>query len=461
MKETVATQNYTAVEDITGLYQSNTELFLEGSPDFMNDVRGKALDDFVRQGIPSTKDENYKYTDLRPVFEGDFNVFPSYVDQEIDFLSLFKCDVPKLDTFVILTVNGWYYQRNRNLDLPEGVIIGSLAQAAREHPELVAQYYGKQVKTGKDPLAALNTLLAKDGLFIYVPDNIVIEKPLQVINLLRAKNDSFSTQRNLFIVGKNSQLKVVFCDHTLSKKKFVSNKLTEIYVQENAVFDFYNIQNQHNESANLNSTFICQKASSNIQINTASLHGGVVRNNLEVLLNGEYAEANVYGISLTDNKQHVDNYTHVDHAKPNCTSNQLFKNVLDEESTGAFAGRIHVWRDAQKTVAFQRNNNVLMSANAKIDTKPQLVIDANDVKCSHGATVGRIDTEALFYLRARGISEKEAKLLLMFAFVHEVIAQIRVKPLQERLDELVDKRFRGEISKCHKCMFDCNPKSLK
>ncbi len=456
MKEFVPTPKYTAVEDLSGLYSSNKKLFFEGLPDFVNQKREKALADFLRQGIPSSKMENYRYTDLRPYFEGNFDTFPRNLDQNIDILSLFRCDVPRLDTYVVLTINGWFYNKNQDLNLPQGVIIDSLQKSANKYPDLIAEYYAKHADSTKDSLVALNTLFAKDGLFIYVPDNVILDKPIQVINLLRSGKDAFITQRNLFIVGKNSQAKVVFCDHTLSPCKYISNKLTEVTVKENGVFDFYSIQNQHNDSVNLNSTFVYQEKATSTQISTASLHGGLVRNNVEVELGGEDAETNLSGLSLTDKNQHVDNYTYVDHISPLCTSNQLYKSVGDDESTNVFSGRIHVWRNAQKTIAYQRNNNVLLSPTAKVFAKPQLVIDANDVKCSHGATVGKIDAESLFYLRSRGISETEAKHLLMFAFVHEVVDSIHVKPLHKRLDELVEKRFSGEISKCHKCINNCS-----
>ncbi|TKG92410.1 Fe-S cluster assembly protein SufD [Puteibacter caeruleilacunae] len=452
---TTETKKYSATEDLAGLYTSNIALFESGSPEFMNAARKPAMEEFLRQGIPTRKQENYKYSDLQEIFNRDYHVYPSYVAREMQLNQVFKCDVPELDTNLVLIVNGWYYHQNKELNLPEGVIIDSLSKIASEKPELVEKYYSKLAKTNEDPLAALNTMLAKDGLFIYIPDGVVIEKPIQVINLLHSKEDSFATQRNLFVAGKNSQAKVVFCDHTLTSHHFLSNNLTEVFIEENANFDLYNLQNQHNQSGNLCSVFVSQERSSTSVVNTASLHGGLVRNNLKVELKGEYAEANLFGIALADSDQHIDSFTYVDHMVANCRSNQIFKNVLDEQATGGFTGRIHVQRDAQQTNAFQRNSNVLIHDDARMRTKPQLVIDADDVKCSHGATVGRIDEEALFYLKSRGINDKEARLMLMLAFTHEVIQEIRIDALRERLDDLVEKRFRGEISHCHNCMYHC------
>ena len=215
------------------------------------------------------------------------------------------------------------------------------------------------------------------------------------------------------------------------------------------------LQNQHNKTTSINSVYIQQERDSKVTTLTASLHGGFIRNNLKFILNGENAEANLFGMSFLDRKQHVDNFTQVIHAKPHCVSNQLYKNVLDDESSGAFSGRIHVVRDAQKTNAFQRNNNLLLTDTALMQTKPQLIIDADDVKCSHGATVGQIDEDALFYLRARGINENKARLMMMNAFAHEVIQKIKVEPLRDRIDDLVDKRLRGEVARCHECAYNC------
>jgi Fe-S cluster assembly protein SufD len=360
--------------------------------------------------------------------------------------------VPQLDTYTILLVNGWYYARNKQPEgLPEGVVVGSLKEIAGQRPELLENYLNRQAALSNDPLVALNTAFAKDGFFLYVPENVKLEKPIQVINLTRSQEAVFSTQRNLIVAEAKSEAKVIFCDHTLSSGDCLGNSVTEVFVGDEAVVDVYSVQNQHNKSNAVNSSFFKLGAKSNLMSGVATLHGGLIRNNLVVSLDGEYAEANVFGMSFTDKRQHVDNYTNILHNQPNCLSNQLYKNVLNEDSVGAFTGRIHVARDAQKTNAFQRNNNVLLTDTAKMNTKPQLIIDADDVKCSHGATVGQIDLDALFYMRARGIGEADARMMLMNAFAHEVIQEIRVEPLRDRIDELVEKRLKGELGKCNNC----------
>ena len=243
-------------------------------------------------------------------------------------------------------------------------------------------------------MVALNTAFAKDGFVLYVPKGVILEDPIQIINILQNDVDSYSTQRNFIYVEEGAKAQVILCDHTLNQNQYLSNSVTEIFVGDNAEMEFYTLQNQHNKATNLNSVFVKQGRDSRATTHTATLHGGMIRNNLKFILDGENGEANMYGMAFMDRKQHVDNFTQVIHAKPHCVSNQLYKNVMDDQSSGAFSGRIHVVRDAQKTNAFQRNNNILLTDEATMQTKPQLIIDADDVKCSHGATVGQIDEES-------------------------------------------------------------------
>ena len=451
------TDKITTIQRISDIYDSNLLKISAGLPDCVNNSRQSALEAFQRMGIPSFRNENYKYTDLTRLFENEHFRRAFKPDEfEVDLKDVFSCDVPEFDTHLILVVNGWY-DESSNMDkgYPEGVIIKSFRKAAIENRDLVEKYYGKLAKADTDPLSALNTAFAQDGLFMYIPDNVHIDKPLQLINILRSEDDLYVTQRNLIIAGKNSQAKIMFCDHTLLPQNFIINNVTEFEIGEDAVIDIYSIQNQHNKTANLTGLYIRQDRGSQLVTNAITLHGGIIRNNLNVLLDGEHADAKICGLALSDKNQHVDNYTFIEHRKPNCQSNQLYKNILDDSSTGGFTGRIHVAPHAVKTQAYQRNNNVLMTNAAKMNTKPQLVIDNDDVKCSHGATVGRINEEALFYLQSRGINEKEARLMLMFAFAHEVLAEVKVEQLRDVIDKLVNKRLRGEVSKCHSCALDC------
>jgi Fe-S cluster assembly protein SufD len=440
----------------TAHYSQVKEQLFVGSPDVINAARNKAFQDFVLQGIPTRRSENYKYTNLHPRFLPDYKFVHQRENNEVDSKTVFRCDVPQLDNDPKLLFNGWYYKGNKTDNLPEGVILCSLEEIAKSNPQLIEKYYAQIAKTDEDALVALNTAYAKDGYFFYVPKNVVLEKPIQLINFLQASNDTFVTQRNLVIIEPGASAKLILCDHTLNQNNYLSNSVTEMYVGENANFDYYTLQNQHNLTTSINSVFIQQERNSVATTHTTTLHGGLIRNNLKIDMNGENATANMYGMAFIDRKQHIDNFTQIIHAKPHCESNQVYKNVLDNNSTGAFSGQIHVARDAQKTNAFQRNNNLLLSDQANMQTKPQLIIDADDVKCSHGATVGQIDQEALFYLRARGLDEDKARLMMMNAFAHEVVQEIKVEALRNRIDELVEKRLNGEITRCHDCNYNCD-----
>lgn len=440
----------------TGHYNKVKELLFKDSSEVLNAQRNKAIQNFVLQGIPTRKNEAYKYTNLQPQFFPEYKFIHQKENVEADLNVIFRCDVPQLSTHLNLIFNGWYYDKNRETgNLPEGVIFESLEKMAKNKPEFFQEYYSKIAKTEDDALVALNTAYAKDGYFLYVPKNTNVEKPIQLINLLQAEKDTFATQRNLIIIEPGASVQLIICDHTLNLNQYLSNSVTEIFVGENANLDYYTLQNQHNNATSLNSVFIQQERDSNVTTHTSSLHGGLIRNNLKIILNGENATANMFGMAFIDHKQHVDNFTQVIHAKPRCQSNQVYKNVLDHESTGVFSGQIHVIRDAQKTNAFQKNNNLLLTDKATMQTKPQLIIDADDVKCSHGATVGQIDEEALFYLRARGIDEDKARLMMMNAFAHEVVQEIKVEALRDRIDDLVEKRLNGEVARCHECAYNC------
>lgn len=443
-------------KDFQDLFVQGKELLYNGVNDLMNEKREIAFSRFIKGGIPDKKNENYKNTDLSKIYERDYNVVLNYHRQDVDLNDVFTCDVPNLDTHLVLTTNGWYYARNHELSgLPDGVIVCSLQEASIKHKDLFEKHYGKYTISDKG-VTDLNTAFAQDGYFIYVPENVILEKTIQIVNLMRANADLMSFQRNLIIIGKNSQAKFMVCDHALSSVNFLSNNLTEICAEENAVVDYYQLQSQTLKCSLIDSVFVNQEKNSNVLNHTVTLYGGLIRNNIFTKLSGENAENHTYGMYLTDSVQHLDNYTYIDHASAKCFSKENFKGVLDDKSTVGFTGRIEVRPDSQQTEAYQNNNNLLISEDAKVFTKPQLVIDADDVKCSHGATVGQIDEDALFYLRSRGIGAKEARMMMVFAFTNEIIGKIRIEPIRERVAQLVEKRLRGEDSHCDACKLQCN-----
>ena len=421
----------------------------------VNAQREMAYAKFSELGFPNEKDEDYRYTPVASYFSDNYGLDLEGKTAHSNKTKEFSCDVPGMDAYTIYLINGWYYTENIVEQLPEGVILCGFAEASKKHPELFAKYYNQKAKNSKDGVVFLNTMLAQDGLFLYVPKNVIMDKPIQIVNLLGAKMDLLSTQRSLFILEDFAKAQILICDHTLTKQSFTANHVRELFVGDNAFLEYYLIENQHNKVNQIISSFIHQQKNSNVHSNVVTLHNGNTRNNTFVTLAGENANSELYGVTLTDKQQHVDNFTEIDHAVPHCTSTELFKYVMDDNSTGAFKGRIVVQPDAQHTEAYQTNNNICLSKDAKINTRPQLEIYADDVKCSHGATVGQLDEEALFYMQTRGISPEEARMLLMFAFTHEVVNQVRLESLKERLKFLIEQRLRGEISKYQSCAM-CN-----
>jgi Fe-S cluster assembly protein SufD len=443
-------------EFYSGLYTDNIKKIEEGSSPFINSFRKEAFEKFSQLGVPTKKNEAYRYTNLDLFFRHNYKSY--FIPDKADFQKAedFRCDVTDLDAHGVVLMNGFYPTINGKLrNLPGDITIGSLNEAAKQFPDIVEKHYNRYAKSDSDGLIHLNTALVSDGVFIYVPRLAVLKKPVQVVNLVDSKEDTFNQRRNLIIVEDNAEFTLIICDHTLSPQKFLTNAVTEIFVGENAHFEIIRVQNEHNNACKITHTFIHQERNSYASSNNITLHGGLVRNSTYHYLGGEGAECNSYGLFLSDKWQHVDNYVNVDHAYPNCTSNQLFKGVLDEMATGAFNGRIYVAPDAQGTLAYQKNNNILLTDDAKMDTKPQLEIYADDVKCSHGATVGQLDDNALFYMQSRGIDKRQARLMLMFGFAHEVIQNIRVEALRERMDNLVMQRLKGELSRCASCMVKC------
>jgi Fe-S cluster assembly protein SufD len=440
----------------SGLYRDNIGKITGISSPYINSFREEAIRKYEELGIPTKKNEAYKYTNLDVFFKHDYKNY--FIPEPSDFIKAeqFRCDITDLDAHGLVLLNGFYPTLNDKLrQLPSGVWIGSLNEAAKKFSDLVGKHYGKYAKSETDGLVHLNTAMASDGVFIYVPKNVALSKPIQVVNLVESDVDLFNQHRNLIIVEENADITLIICDHTLSPQKFLTNAVTEVYVGENAHFDIIRVQNEHNNACKITNTFIHQEKNSTASSNNITLHGGLIRNSTYHYLRGEGAESNSFGLFLADKWQHIDNFVNVEHLAPNCSSNQLFKGVLDDMSTGAFNGRIFVDKIAQGTAAYQKNNNILMTDDAKMDTKPQLEIYADDVKCSHGATVGQLDDNALFYLQSRGIDKREAKLMLMFGFAHEVLQNIKIEPLRERMDKLVMQRLKGELSRCASCMVKC------
>lgn len=434
------------------LYNQCKGMINKHAPQVLNDLRDKAFDDFCRLGFPSKKVERYKYTDMQKIFEPDYGLNLNRLEIPVNPYDVFKCDVPNLSTSLYFVVNDSFYDKMLpKCSLAEGVVVGSLSKVATEHPELVAKYYGKIANTGDDAVTALNTMLSQDGLMVYVPKNVKVEKAIQVINILRSDVDLMVNRRVLIVMEQGSEAKFLFCDHAADDRNFLATQVIEAFVGENAKLDLYCLEETHYKNTRVSNVYIEQQANSVVNHNVITLHNGVTRNRLDLVFKGEGAECFANGCVIADKSQHIDNNTLIDHQVGHCTSHQLYKYVLGDEAVGAFAGRILVRKDAQKTSSNEINQNLCTTKKARMFTQPMLEIYADDVKCSHGSTVGQLNDAAMFYMRQRGISEKEAKLLLEFAFVNEVVDQIQLEPLKERLRYLVEKRFRGELNKCEGC----------
>ena len=430
------------------LYRQCRQMIIDHSPALMNAVRDEAFKQFEAQGFPTQKVERYKYTDLQALFAPDYGLNLNRLEIPVDPYNAFRCDVPNLSTSLYFVVNDAFYTKVQPKGhLPEGVIVGSI----KDHVDKATDYYSKLAKTTEDAVTALNTMLAQDGLFVYVPRGVKVDRTVQVINILRADVDLMVNRRVLIVLEEGAELKMLFCDHTADDRHFLTTQVIEAYVGENASLDLYCLEETHYNNVRVSNVYIDQQANSRVNHNVITLHNGVTRNKLDLTFSGEGAECQCYGCVVADKHQHVDNNTLITHRVPHCTSNELYKYVLDEEATGAFAGRVLVEHGAQKTVSQMTNQNLTATRQARMFTQPMLEIYADDVKCAHGSTVGQLNDAAMFYMRQRGIPQEKAKQLLQNAFINEVIDKMQLEPLRDRLHYLVEKRFRGELNKCEGC----------
>jgi Fe-S cluster assembly protein SufD len=440
------------------LYKQCRTMIHEHSSDVMNSVRDEAFERFASSGFPTQKVERYKYTDIQKLFAPDYGLNLNRLTIPVDPYNAFRCDVPNLSTSLYFVVNDAFYRVTSKEEggtripqstpkLPNGVIIGSL----KEHSSFLEKYYNQLAGKANDATTDLNTMLAQDGLYVYVPKNVKVDRAIQVINILRSDVDLMVNRRVLIVLEEGAELKMLFCDHAADDRNFLATQVIEAYVGANASLDLYCLEETHHKNVRVSNVYIDQQRDSRVNHNVITLHNGVTRNKLDLTFSGEGAECQCYGCVIADKHQHVDNNTLITHQVPHCTSNELYKYVLDNQAVGAFAGRVLVEHGAQKTTSQMTNQNLTANKEARMYTQPMLEIYADDVKCAHGSTVGQLNDAALFYMRQRGISLEEAKVLLQNAFINEVIDKMQLEPLRDRLHYLVEKRFRGELNKCKGC----------
>jgi len=441
------------------LYEQNRQIICDHSSEVMNGQREAAYDRFVANGFPSKRTvaksaeqsqqlERYKYTDIEKLMAPDYGLNLKRLEIPVDPYEVFKCDVPNLSTLLYFVVNDAFYNKVQPKGrLADGVVVGSLS----EHVDKVADYYNLLAVKEGDAITDLNTMLAQDGLLVYVPRGAVMDKTIQVINILRSDVDLMVNRRVLIVAEEGAEVKLLFCDHTADDRKFLTTQVIEVFAGNNAKVDLYCMEETHAKNVRLSNVYVRQERDSRVNHHVITLHNGVTCNKLNLELAGEGAECMCNGCVIADKQQHVDNNTLISHLVPHCMSNELYKYVVDDSATGAFAGRVYVAHGAQKTVSQMTNQNLTATQEAHMFTQPMLEIYADDVKCAHGSTVGQLSDTALFYMRQRGIPEKEARMLLQVAFVREVVDKISLEPLRDRLHYLIDKRFRGELNKCEGC----------
>ncbi len=424
-------------------FENNASIDLDSS---IHDIRTKAINNFETQGFPTKKDEEWKYTSLRSVLNHDYSIFPK-ASSNIDLSDVKKYFVHGIESYKLVFIDGVFNSflsdaTHDGLD----ICVMSSALSKPKYKMIVDNYFNTIAKEDQS-LANLNTAFSKEGAFINIPKNTVVPKAIQILNFSTGTEKELLVQpRNLVIVGENSHVQIIERHQNLSESNVtLTNSVTEIFVHKRGIVDYYKVQNDTENASLIDSTFVSQKQDSIASVHTFSFGGKLTRNNLEFYHEGEHITSNLNGLSIIGGKQLVDNHTLVHHKHPNCESHELYKGIFDDKSNGVFNGKVVVEKEAQKTNAFQQNNNILIGDSAAINAKPQLEIFADDVKCSHGCTIGQLDESALFYMQQRGISKENAKALLMYAFANEALDHVKVPALKQKINQIIAKKLNVDL----------------
>ncbi|MCF7567003.1 Fe-S cluster assembly protein SufD [Sabulilitoribacter arenilitoris] len=403
---------------------------------YVHDVRNDAIKIFEEKGFPTKKEEAWKYTSLNKILKEDYSVFPKQ-ENALEYRDVKKYFIHDIDSYKIVFIDG-KYSSHLSQTTHDGIDV-CLMSAALSKPKyrLIIENYFNKAAT-KESLPSLNTAFSKEGAYIHIPKNKLVEKPIQIIHLSTGNESATLLQpRNLIVVDENSHVQIIERHQSLTNNAVLTNSVTEIFANKRAIVDYYKVQNDNANASLIDNTFIKQKRESVASVHTFAFGGKLTRNNLNFYQEGERINSILKGVTILGSKQHVDHNTLVHHIKPNCESHQDYKGIFGENSTGVFNGKIIVEKEAQKTNAFQSNNNILINDKATINTKPQLEIFADDVKCSHGCTIGQLDESAMFYMRSRGIPEKEAKALLMYAFSNNVLNSVKIPEIKQRITKII------------------------
>ena len=410
----------------------------------IHEIRTEALENFEKLGFPTKKLEAWKYTSLNNVLKNDFSLFPNR-DVAVELADVKKYFIHDIDTYNVVFIDGKYssFLSETTHDTID-VCLMSSALSKPKYKAVIDKYFNKVAK--QDNLTSLNTAFASEGAYIHIPKNVEVKKPIQIINFTTGSEVAVMTQpRNLIVVDENAHVQIIERHQSLTSNAVLSNVVTEIFSAKSSTVDVYKIQNDDLNASIVDNTYVDQKSNSVVSVHTFSFGGNITRNNLNFYQNGEYIDSILKGITIIEGKQHVDHHTLVHHIEPNCESHQDYKGIFDERSTGVFNGKVIVNKEAQKTNAYQQNNNVLISDKATINAKPQLEIFADDVKCSHGCTIGQLDDDALFYMQQRGIPKKEGKALLMFAFANTVLESVKIPEVKTRITKLITNKLGVKI----------------
>tara|TARA_X000001036_G_scaffold178036_1_gene168572 strand:+ start:212 stop:1528 length:1317 start_codon:yes stop_codon:yes gene_type:complete len=411
---------------------------------YVHDIRSEAIKQFESIGFPTKKLENWKYTSLKKLLNNDYSVLPQ-LNNVLEFKDIRKYLIDDIDSYKIIFVDGKYCS-HLSETTHEGMDICILSAALSQPKyELIIENYFNKI-ANDDGITSLNTAFSNEGAFVHIPKNKFVEKPIQIIHFSTGNESSLMFQpRNIIVVDENSQVQIIERHQSLSENKVFTNSVTEIYAEKKSIIDYYKIQNDNLQSSLIDNTYVNQERNSTFSMHTFSFGNELIRNNLNISQNGQFIETTIKGVTIIGEQQHVDHNTLINHNKPNCNSHQDYKGIYNNKSTGVFNGRVLVNKQAQKINAFQSNNNVLLSDKATINAKPQLEIYADDVKCSHGCTVGQLDKNALFYLKSRGIPQKEATALLMYGFANNILESVKIPEIKTRINHLIANKLGVKI----------------
>ena len=406
----------------------------------LQDIKSDAIKLFKEKGFPSKKEEAWKYTSLNKVLKEDYNILAKQ-DTALEYSDVKKYFIHDIESYKLVFIDG-KYSSHLSETTHDGIDVCLMSSALTKpkYKTVIDGYFNKAAT--QDSLPSLNTAFANEGAYIHIPKNKLVDKPIQIINFSTGNEAASMVQpRNLIVVEENAQVQIIERHQSLSSNAVLTNSVTEVFADKRAIVDIYKIQNDNATASLIDNTFIKQKDNSIASVHTFAFGGKLIRNNLNFYQNGEHIDSILKGVTILSDKQHVDHNTLVHHIEPNCESHQDYKGIFGDQSTGVFNGKIIVEKEAQKTNAFQSNNNILLSDKATVNTKPQLEIFADDVKCSHGCTIGQLDESAMFYMRSRGIPEKEAKALLMYAFSNNVLSSVRIPEIKQRITSIIAKKL--------------------